>query len=99
MLSGEYIVGIVYHLGQRPAVRVMEPKLQSRDGQRPPHLYPEEELCLYQPKYNEWTPAHIVSETIIPWVSEWLECYECWLITGDWPGGGEHPKQRINGRH
>lgn len=98
-LSCEYVVRIVYNLGTRPAVHIIEPKLQSRDGKPPPHLYPGEELCLYRGQYLEWTPQHIVSETIIPWISEWLECYECWLVTGDWPGGGEHPKPRGNGRY
>lgn len=32
-----------------------------------------------------------VANTIVPWLAEWLEFYEGWLVTGIWYGGGEHP--------
>lgn len=95
-LSGPYNIRITYRLKQRPAVILVDPPLQQRDGKWPDHLYGKEELCLYHPKYREWTPDRVLSETIIPWISEWLACYETWLITGDWLGGGVHP--RVKGR-
>ncbi|MYD87819.1 MAG: hypothetical protein F4018_15215 [Acidobacteria bacterium] len=31
------------------------------------------------------------SGRIVPWTSEWLACYEIWLATGKWLGGGTTP--------
>jgi hypothetical protein len=93
-LSVEYLVAVRYRAGERPAVKVANPKLQLRDGQRPPHLYPGNELCLYLPHAREWDPMMTIADTIIPWASEWLLNYEIWLGTGDWTGGGEHPQER-----
>lgn len=92
-LSALYVVRITYRMRHRPAVRVLDPPLRDRNGQRPPHLYPHDELCLYHPRYREWTEADALTDTIIPWISEWIECYEVWLVTGEWLGGGEHPKK------
>lgn len=33
-----------------------------------------------------------LNATIIPWTSEWLFNYEVWLATGEWRGGGMHPR-------
>lgn len=32
-----------------------------------------------------------LSQTIVPWSADWLACYELWLMTGRWTGGGRHP--------
>ncbi len=94
-LSQEYAVEIRYHVGNHPEVRVVSPKLTDRgDGQPVPHLYTDGTLCLYRPRYREWTPVDLISQTIIPWISEWLYFYELWLATGTWLGGGEHPGEK-----
>ena len=50
-------------------------------------------ICLYYPKYKEWTKDMYISDTIIPWAIEWLYYYEYWRLTGKWLGGGiEHEK-------
>lgn len=36
----------------------------------------------------------LISETIVPWASEWLFYFELWLVTKEWMGGGEHPSAR-----
>jgi hypothetical protein len=36
-----------------------------------------------------------IIDTIIPWTSEWLLHYECWLATGKWHGGGIHHETEI----
>ena len=71
---------------------MISPKLIQKNGERVPHLYDQEtqRLCLFMPKYEEWKPFMYISETIIPWASEWLVFYELWLSTGEWLGGGEH---------
>lgn len=48
----------------------------------------EVDLCLY--RYAEFNCRKYLAETVIPWTMEWLSCYEGWLITGKWYGGGEH---------
>lgn len=93
-LSAEYTISLTYRTGDPPIVRVLYPALQERDGKPPPHLYADGSLCLYRPKYREWTPGHLLTVTVIPWISEWLACYETWLVTEDWLCGGEYPAAR-----
>lgn len=81
-----------------PIVRVISPALQLRpnaleEGPLPhvfldrdfPHLSP---LCLFDPVLGEWSRDDLISETTIPWTADWLACYEGWLATGRWRGGG-----------
>lgn len=84
----------------RPAVRLDHPVLQyehPRTGDDVPHVYwdsaaPERsKLCLYDPDADEWSPADFIADTIVPWACDWLACYEGWLATGEWTGGGRHP--------
>jgi hypothetical protein len=59
-----------------------------------PHVYTHTHpvaLCLYLPGANEWSPIHVVADTLIPWAIEWLFYFEAWLIDGVWRGGGRHP--------
>ena len=62
-----------------------------------PHVYSNLEnpkrplLCLYDPEMNEWHAGCVVASTIVPWTIDWLACYEGWLATGRWAGGGRHP--------
>lgn len=88
-LSIRYKVRIAYRLGKRPVVTIIEPCLERLEGERLPHVYEKDELCLYYP--GEWSGKSHIADTIIPWISEWLLHYEIWLATGGWQGGGEHP--------
>lgn len=98
-LSRTYRVKLEMHKDGKPEVRLVYPKLQTRDGKRCPHLYPEGVLCLYLPGAFEWTKEMQLVETIVPWISEWLAHYEVWLSTGVWTGGGEHPEVKtVDGR-
>jgi hypothetical protein len=90
-LSRSYSVRLQYREAGTPDVEVLDPQLQDRDGVRPPHMYSRKRLCLYLPGAYEWSRRMWLSETIIPWTSEWLLNYEIWLATGEWCGGGEHP--------
>lgn len=91
-LSAEYIVVVKLPLGKSPQVRVVKPKLRKRNGKKPPHLYPNWLLCLYYPKHREWDSDMLLTETILPWASEWLMHYELWHVDEDWHGGGIHPQ-------
>jgi hypothetical protein len=86
-----YQIHICYKLHESPSVEVISPKLQTRDGKRPPHLYGDDRLCLYLPRADEWSGHMTLARTIVPWTSEWLFFYELWLATGEWLGGGVHP--------
>ena len=89
-LSQEYTLRLRYRLKERPEVHVIEPKLFIPEGKRLPHVFEGNELCLYFK--SDWQPDMDIAETIIPWASEWLLHYEIWLVTGEWQGGGIHPK-------
>lgn len=82
-----------------PQVTVISPLLRRRpeDPSDPiPHHYPNRNfpelpiLCLYDPDTREWHPRLPVADTIVPWTIDWLACYEGWLATGEWTGGGRH---------
>lgn len=83
-----------------PYVTVIDPPLRRRieKPEEPiPHHYqnrncPERPfLCLYDPSTREWHPRKSIAHTIVPWTIDWLACYEGWLATGEWTGGGRHP--------
>ncbi|TQE98703.1 MAG: hypothetical protein FKY71_12455 [Spiribacter salinus] len=81
-----------------PVVRVLRPALTLRPDARQeaplPHVFPEPEcphlsaLCLFDPRRGEWNHDDLIAETTIPWTVDWLVCYEGWLATGSWYGGG-----------
>jgi hypothetical protein len=91
--SQKYTVEIKFHLLKPIQVRVLSPTLILNDiDKKIPHMYSQETLCLYMPKYAEFTRKKYISATIIPWTYLWLYYYEVWHTTGEWKGGGEHPE-------
>ena len=88
--SPKYFVKLEYSRKMNiPQIILLHPQMQKRKGKWPPHLYKRKRLCLFYPKYKEWTKEKFISDTIIPWISLWLYYYENWLINGgDWMGGG-----------
>lgn len=93
--SVQYTIEVKYHLKEQPKVHVLKPELiVNYKNEKIPHVYPGNRLCLYQPKYREFTGSKFISDTIIPWTSLWLYHYEVWHVTGDWQGGGEHPNMK-----
>jgi hypothetical protein len=94
-LSDVYHVSIEYRLGCRPLVRLLAPKLRDRgDGKPIPHLFPDGTLCLYLTNSGEWTASDAIAETTVQWTCLWLYHYEVWHATGEWMGGGVHPRPR-----
>lgn len=94
--------GIEKHV---PNIEVLTPLLQRREEEPDksiPHIFsnyvqPERPyLCLYQ--HGEWTPYNPISDCI-PWIIEWLACYEGWLATGDWKGGGHGTERNRHERN
>lgn len=90
--SATYKVTILYRLGQRPRLFVTAPELQSRPDADIPHRHGDGSLCLHLP--DEWDSTMSIAETIVPWAALWLYHYEVWHATGDWLGGGAHPRLR-----
>ena len=93
----------------QPLVEVIDPQLARRFGNVEgalPHVYiahPRTRrigpfLCLFDDEANEWTPNDRISNTTIPWASNWLSCYECWLLTGKWFGTGKHIRSDTGSR-
>lgn len=85
-----------------PEARIRSPELtrlpDNSEGQLP-HIYPPADdptLCLFDPRADEWNPSMLISRTIVPWAIDWIACYEFWLMTGRWEGGGRHPSVSEN---
>jgi len=95
-ISQEYTVSLTWELGWAPKVWIIGDKLQKLDDSNFPHIFEIDKakkmvrLCLY--RYQEFSSYKYLSKTIIPWTIEWLYFYEIWLATGEWCGGGDHPK-------
>lgn len=87
-MSKTYEVRLTYKLGEKPVVEVINPKLIIPEGKSLPHVFSGNKLCLYLA--DEWRGDMLISNTIVPWISEWLLYYEIWLTTGEWLGGGVH---------
>ncbi len=81
-----------------PRVYVEAPQLETREGEQIPHLYSQQkkQLCLWRPKYQEWSRRMWIAHSILLWASAWLFFYEVWYATGEWLGGGEHPPPDLN---
>ncbi len=85
--SQTYTVRLQYQHARHPQITVIYPHLALHpDARALPHVYPEDQLCLYFP--GEWRHDMLLATTILPWTAEWLMHYELWLITGRWTGGG-----------
>lgn len=90
---------------QFPRVQVLYPYLQPNPRateERPlPHVYfhPNDltlsPLCLFDPEQNEWSHADYIALTTVKWSADWLACYEGWLATGRWYGGGRHQGEQL----
>lgn len=92
----DFYIKAPYH----PSVQLLEPKLSiinSFPGAEPlQHIFqncdhPElSTLCLDDPIVPQWSWDRSIADTIVPWVIDWLVCYEFWHATGKWKGGGRH---------
>lgn len=91
--SSTYHFKLRYYVGKRPKIKITNPELKRNSkNEKIPHVYAGNELCLYYPQYKEFDSKCKISDYIIPWISLWLYYYEMWHITGEWLGGGMHPR-------
>lgn len=97
--SVTYDFVLKYSLTDSPKIKIVSPELKRNEkGEEAEHLYPNGYLCLYQPKYREFKRTDLLTDTIIPWASLWLYHYEVWHLTGEWLGGGEHPRPKTKSK-
>jgi hypothetical protein len=74
----------------------LEPQWRAREEAPLPHVFFDAKditlsaLCLFDPDKAEWDPNDLIADTTVPWTVDWLACYEGWLATGRWHGGGRH---------
>lgn len=93
---GRFRIEIRYALGDVPHVRILSPALIRLPGNvegQLPHVYPPSDdptLCLFDPATDQWNASMALAETTVPWSYDWMACYELWLMTGRWTGGGRH---------
>jgi hypothetical protein len=88
-----YRVRITYREGRFPRAEVLDPQPQRRIPERPvAHTNGADHVpCLFTPTNGDWRPSMWLSNTVVPWLGEWLVFYEGWLTTGTWHGGGVLP--------
>ncbi len=101
-LSNSYQIKLLYRIGDHPNVFVTSPTLLLYPGEtKLKHVYDTSKqwLCLYYRKGREWNGGMYIADTVIPWISEWLLHYECWLATGTWHGGGIHHGTELEKDH
>ena len=96
-LSREYNIRILCHgVKQRPVVILYGDNLEGLERKDFPHKFridkenKEVKLCLHF--FDEFKFLQPITDTIIPWIQEWLYFYEIWLITDKWYGGGHEVK-------
>lgn len=93
-LSASYEVEVTCKHNRSPDVWVCVGDVA--DIESIPHKYETDKankrvkICLYLP--SEYNPEWRFVTTILPWTIEWLYFFEIWTITGEWCGGGHHPK-------
>ena len=100
-ISKFYEVLLTYEsVEKRPQAYISISQLGIDDKKSIPHTYGIKKingveyiiLCLYYG--NEFKKTMNISDTIIPWICDWLYYFELWCITGTWCGGGKHPREK-----
>lgn len=80
-----YEIQINHQKGGLPYVRIRKPIIPEESWGKV-HVYPNGNLCLYDPRERPWKWTDNLHETIIPWTAEWLVFYELFLVGGKWLG-------------
>lgn len=99
-ISNTYKIKIRYGLKQYPMIWVLEPLLDENFlADSKAHIYPREQnLCLFYPKYNEWTPNMLIAEAIMPWIYKWLVFTKAGLSQGN-GGAVAYPTSLLNSQY
>lgn len=93
-LAHEYLCRLEYSRHWYPRVYIVEPKVTVLASERKlPHVRTEEEpiaMCLFYQEDACWHSGMLLAEIVVPMAYYWLACFEDWLFTGEWHGGGTH---------
>jgi hypothetical protein len=79
----EYRIQIHYAPGHPPEVFINSHLIKPRKSI---HMYSNGALCLHYPPDIKWKHRTSIAHYTIPWIAEWIVCYELWKITGKWSG-------------
>jgi hypothetical protein len=79
----EYRIRIVYVPGKPPHVFIDSHRIEASHLI---HMYNNGALCLHYPPDINWKHRTSLAAYTIPWIAEWVVCYEFWKITGKWEG-------------
>lgn len=80
-----YKIAVWYRLGETPKVWVRSPSLDKTT----PQLAEDGSLDLSLEGIEDWRPNQLIVKTILPWTANWLNSYESWRATGQWPKPAE----------
>ena len=86
-----YLVRVMYPSGfpdSPPVVVIDEPAFEGAV----PHLLDQKRPCLYRAVHgprNGYDPARTTAATFVAWTALWVNAYEAWRRTGQWPGRSE----------
>jgi len=78
-----YKVRIEYVYGHEPKTTILLPVIEPS---KEIHMYSDHSLCLHYPPDMWWNAQIKVFSYTIPWISEWICCYEIFKMTGKWEG-------------
>ena len=78
-----YQIEMVLLPGYSPKVFVKNPKIEYNPKI---HMYKDGHLCLFYPHDLFWKENTSVATYTIPWVNEWIVCYELYKISKVWEG-------------
>lgn len=103
-LSRNYHIKLIFNTAKsiRPKV-ILYGEIPGIERTDFPHYFHKDveakwvEICLYRFREFDYR-KDLISDTIIPWVADWLLYYELWLATGEWLGGG-HGSPSVNNSH
>lgn len=94
-LYHEYLCRLEYSTHRYPDFYVIDPPLsQLAGGRKLPHVRTREEpiaVCLFFFEETCWAPHMLLGKIVVPMAFFWLACFEEWLFSGEWRGGGTHP--------
>lgn len=93
-LCHEYLCRFEYSLDGYPKAYVLDPPLtQLAAGRDLPHVRSSREpvaMCLFVYDETCWNPTMLFGKVVVPMAFFWLACFEDWLFSGEWRGGGTH---------
>lgn len=87
ILNTECEAKVVYNGIDAPKCWLLKPTFLD-----PQHIYKDEgNLCLFDPKNNEWTIRSHIYNTFVPWCIEWVIFQMLYEETGEWQHPERHP--------